>query len=97
MKSARAMVRWLFALPLALLALVHRLYENYKFARRFTLHWSQALITFNVWMFWQHLDKLKDSHMAFLGGISALLGIAIGLYQWDAAREDKATETSGSR
>ena len=89
MTTARRVLNWVLAPLLALLALVHRLYEEYRFARRFTLHWSQALITFNVWMFWQYLDKLKDGHMAFLAGITALLTVAIGLYQWDAARDGK--------
>jgi predicted membrane channel-forming protein YqfA (hemolysin III family) len=92
MKTARQVIGWLLAPLVALLALLGRLYEEYKFARRFTLHWSQALITFNVVMVWANLHVIKDMKTAeqffvYLGAINLLLGISIGLYQWDAARD----------
>jgi hypothetical protein len=86
-QKAAAFIAWVLSPVIALFNLFGTLYEQYKFARRFTLHWSQGLITYNVLMFWRHLEALKDPHMIFLGGITALLGVSIGLYQWDAARE----------
>lgn len=95
MKTAKAIVAWCLAPLVALLDLINRLYEKHKFARRFTLHWSQVLITCNVAMFWllcwfrpETLSKLAVHHMVYLGGITGLLAVCIGLYQWDAARDD---------
>lgn len=89
MTTARQALIWILAPLIALMGLISKMYEQHKFARRFTLHWSQALITYCVWKFWQNLNALHDQHMMYLGGITALLTISIGLYQWDAAREGK--------
>lgn len=89
MKTARAFISWLLSPLLAVLAIFGVLYEKHRFARRFTLHWSQALITYSVWKFWQNLSHMGEWQSAIIVAIIGLQTISIGLYQWDAAREDK--------
>jgi len=89
MKTAKAIVNWLFAPLIAFCAVIGRLYEEHKLARRITLHWSQLLVTYCVYKFWQNPQLLNDAALIYLGGITALFTASIGLYQWDAARETK--------
>lgn len=86
MKTAKAFMEWLLAPLIALCNLIGKLYEDNQLARRITLHWSQALVTYCVYKFWQNPTQLNEPALIYLGGITALFTASIGLYQWDAAR-----------
>ena len=38
---------------------ISTLYTKHKFARRFVLHWSQAIVTFIVWMTYVKFDQIE--------------------------------------
>lgn len=58
----------------------HRLFNEHKFARRFTLFGIFGLIAYATF----NIADFSDSKYATLCG---LLTVAIGLYQWDKAHE----------
>lgn len=69
------------------LAWLGKMYEQHKFARRFTLHWSQFLITYSVLKFWEFHAAMGEWQSTIILAIIGLQTISIGLYQWDAARD----------
>jgi len=65
---------------------VNRLFNQYKFMRRFMLFWIVVLLTFVTYrVFWQTEGELSSEYMALTG----LLTIVVGLYQWLREREDR--------
>lgn len=66
---------------------VDTLFNEHKFARRFTLFWAMALITYSVWEFFHQYGAANQSHATVIVAIIGLLTVAIGLYQWDRMQD----------
>jgi len=65
---------------------INRLFNEYKFVRRFIIFWAvllTSIVTYRV--FWFTKGELSKEYIAVVG----LVGTAIALYKWSREREDK--------
>jgi hypothetical protein len=58
------------------------------FARRFTLHWSQALVTFIVVMTFAKFDQIETPQATVIISIISIFELSVGFYQWNR-QDDK--------
>jgi len=63
---------------------VNRLFQKYRFMRRFVMFWIMALLTGATYqVFWNEKSGVATEYVALTG----LLAVAISLYQWLREKE----------
>jgi len=67
---------------------ISSLYNDHKFARRFMLHWSQAVVTFIVWMTYVKFDQIENAQATVIIALITVFELSIGFYQWNRQRDD---------
>ena len=63
---------------------IDRLFNQYRFVRRFMLFWIVGLLSLVTYqIFWNTKGELSTEYIALTG----LLTVVIGLYQWIRSKE----------
>lgn len=71
--------------------MIKKLFEEYKFARRFSLFWCLGMITFVIMKVVtpEILINISAGGATVVTSIIAILSTVIGFYQWHRSEDDK--------
>jgi|TARA_R110000796_G_C14544536_1_gene433265 hypothetical protein len=66
---------------------ISTLYTKHKFARRFVLHWSQAIVTFIVWMTYVKFDQIERPQATVIVALITVFELSIVFYNWNRQKD----------
>lgn len=71
-----------------MLGWLDRLFNQHKFARRFSLFWSMCLITYIAMAYVGKMGELNSTDATVILGFIGILATVIGFYQWHRSKDD---------